>query len=274
MRSGRGSLCFEYTNHTRREQQPHQHDLSHQYGSAQTKRNKLCISNRQEMNCQEHRQSNTCVHYRVLSLAASSKNECDSNELAKQDCTKCNDNEGKIDLGISQNYEIGNILCLEYQSSTLASGFQQFQHAGCLVEICNLQAFAVDKRLGNGQSQRKDIALTDLNIDNAKVVSANGIERTKQLGSRLDGDKAICGDLARSDRIGNSTAQSFDILNGIERNAAALIQSTGTFQLHRIIFQIRYGNRLHCRHGGVKEVVNSFFSGGTANLSVCCCRQF
>ena len=47
--NGRGSLGFEETNHTRGEQEPHQHNLRQQYGSTQTGNNKLGIGNGQEV---------------------------------------------------------------------------------------------------------------------------------------------------------------------------------------------------------------------------------
>ena len=142
-----------------------------------------------------------------------------------------------------------------------------------MVEICHLHTRAVDERLGNGQGQRKDVALADLNVDNAEVVSTDGIERAEQLGSRLDGDKAICGNFALCNGIGNGTAQSSDILNGVERDATALIQAQQAAQRDGSVLEIAYGNSHHILHSLIEDFRNLLCVFRTGDFGYRLCTQ-
>ena len=134
-----------------------------------------------------------------------------------------------------------------------------------MIEVCHLQARATNERLGDSQGQGKDVSLADLNVDNAELICGNGIKRAEQVGSLFKGNKAIYGDFALRNGIGNGTAQSLDILNGVELNAATVVQAKQTFQGDRIvcIVQIGYGNSLHICHCSVEDVGYLIFGRST-----------
>ena len=163
------------------------------------------------------------MHYVLFRFATCNQDESNSQDLAEQDDTKCNDNCCKIYSRIGKDYEISDIACLEYQGVAHATCLQKFYHTGDLIEVCHLQTRAVDESFGNGKGNGKDIALAHLNVNETEIVCADGIERAKKLGSLFDCNRAVRGNLALCNSVCNSAAQCVDILNGAELNAAAKV---------------------------------------------------
>ena len=168
----------------------------------------------------------------IFCLAASSKHQCNGNELAKRNNAQCNHNSGKIHGGICKDHKVGYLLCTEDQSVAINGGLQKFYHSGSGVVVSHLQARTSYKSLRNDHGERKGIILGRLHVAKVEVIRADRVERAEQFCCFFNCDEAVCCNLACSNCIRHSTTQSLDILNGVKANAAILAQTKQAFQLH------------------------------------------